>query len=114
MTKRSNLNKNATNWNTLINKGVSFELKDTEFEVEKRFFGLIRRYKPKEVTRTFRIEEMTLATLDRITSELVEIAIDENEMKSADTDSMKMARTLAHKHSLRCARNNCHCGAWRR
>ena len=23
--------------NTLINKGVSFELKDTEFEVEKRF-----------------------------------------------------------------------------
>lgn len=79
-------------------------MKDTEFEVEKRFFGLIRRYKPKEVTRTFRIEEMTLATLDRITSELVEIAIDENEMKSADTDSMKMARTLAHKHSLRCAR----------
>lgn len=90
--------------NTLINKGVSFELKDTEFEVEKRFFGLIRRYKPKEVTRTFKIEEMTLATLDRITSESVEIAIDENALKSAETDSMKMARTLAHKHSLRCAR----------
>jgi len=95
--EKKQLEQERNELNTLINKGVSFE-------VEKRFFGLIRRYKPKEVTRTFRIEEMTLATLDRITSELVEIAIDENVMKSADTDSMKMARTLAHKHSLRCAR----------
>ena len=93
--EKKQLEQERNELNTLINKGVSFELKDTEFEVEKRFFGLIRRYKPKEVTRTFRIEEMTLATLDRITSELVEIAIDENEMKSADTDSMKMARTIA-------------------
>lgn len=102
--EKKQLEQERNELNTLINKGVTFEVKDTEFEVEKRFFGLIKRYKPKEVTRTFRIEEMTLATLDRVTSELVEIAIDENEMKSADTDSMKMARTLAHKHSLRCAR----------
>lgn len=26
--------------NTLIGKGVSFELKDTEFEVQKKFLGL--------------------------------------------------------------------------
>lgn len=102
--EKKQLEQERNELNTLINKGVTFEVKDTEFEVEKRFFGLIKRYKPKEVTRTFRIEEMTLATLDRVTSESVEIAIDENAMKSVGTDSMKMARTLAHKHSLRCAR----------
>lgn len=102
--EKKQLEQERNELNTLINKGVSFELKDTEFEVKKKFFGLIRRYKPKEVTRTFKIEGMTLATLDRITSESVEIAIDENAMKSAGMDSMKMARTLAHKHSLRCAK----------
>ena len=55
--EKKQLEQERNELNTLINKGVSFELKDTEFEVEKRFFGLIRRYKPKEVTRTFRIEE---------------------------------------------------------
>ena len=43
--------------NTLIGKGVSFELKDTEFEVQKKFFGLVKRHIPHEVTRTFKIEE---------------------------------------------------------
>ena len=90
--------------NTLINKGVTFEVKDTEFEVKKRFFGLFRQYKPKDIVRTFKIEEMTLATLDRIAAESVEIAIDEEKLRSAGIDSIKMARTIAHKHSTRCAR----------
>ena len=50
--EKKQLEQERNELNALINKGVSFELKDTEFEVEKRFFGLIRRYKPKEVTRT--------------------------------------------------------------
>ena len=88
--------------NTLIGKGVSFEVKDTEFDVEKRFFGLVKRYKAREVTRTFKIEELTLATLDRISAETIELTIDEAAMKSAD--SMQRARGLAHAHSVRCAR----------
>lgn len=88
--------------NTLINKGVSFEVKDTEFEVEKHFLGLVKKYRPKEVTRTFKIEELTLSTLDRISAETIELAIDENVMKSAD--SMNRARGLARAHSIRCAR----------
>ena len=88
--------------NTLIGKGVSFEVKDTEFDVEKRFLGIVKRYKPREVTRTFKIEEPTLATLDRISAETIEFAIDEAAMKSAD--SMQRARGLAREHSIRCAR----------
>lgn len=103
--KKRKLEQERNELNTLINKGVSFEIKDIEFDVEKRLFGLIRRYKPREVTHTFKVEEMTLATLDRIASEAIEIAIDENALQDSDSaDSLKMARSLASKHSLRCAR----------
>jgi hypothetical protein len=88
--------------NTLINKGVSFEVKDVEFDVEKHFFGLVKKYKPREIKRSFKIEELTLATLDRISAETIEMTIDEAEMKSED--SMKRARGLACKHSIRCAK----------
>ena len=87
--------------NTLINKGVSFEVKDTRFEVKKRF-GIFKQYTPKEVVRKFTIQEMTLSTLDRISAELIEFAIDEAVMKS--DDAMKMARGLVNKHAQRCAR----------
>lgn len=100
--EKNKLEQERAELNTLIGKGVSFEVKDTEFDVEKRFFGLVKRYKPREVTRTFKIEETTLATLDRITAESIELCIDESMMKSED--SMQRARSLAHKHSIRCAR----------
>ena len=79
--------------NTLINKGVSFEVKDIEFETHKRFFGLVKKRVPKEVT---------LSTLDRLSAEWIEFAIDETLMKSAD--GMKRARGLAKEHAVRCAR----------
>ena len=82
--------------NTLINKGVSFEVKDIEFETHKRFFGLVKKRVPKEVTRTYKIEEVTLSTLDRLSAEWIEFAIDETLMKSAD--GMKRARGLAKEH----------------
>lgn len=88
--------------NTLINKGVSFEVKDIEFETRKRFFGLIKKRTPKEVKRTYTIEEVTLSTLDRLSAEWIEIAIDDNAMKS--NDGMKIARGLAKEHAVRCAR----------
>ena len=56
---RKKLEQERAELNTLINKGVSFEVKDTEFDIETRFFGLVKRYKPREVTRTFKIEELT-------------------------------------------------------
>lgn len=87
--------------NSLINKGVSFEVKDIVFDVKKRF-GIFKQRTPKTIIRKFTIEELTLSTLDRISAEIIEFAIDEAVMKSED--AMKTARGLVSKHANRCAR----------
>lgn len=99
---RNKLEQERKELNTLINKGVSFEVKDVEFDVKKKFFGLVKKRTQREVTRKYTIEEVTLATLDRLSAEWIELAIDESEMKSAD--GMKCARGLAKEHAVRCAR----------
>ena len=63
--------------NALIGKGVDFSVPDVEFEVEKRFFGLVKKRKRKNVTRSFKIVEPTLSTLDRLSAEWIEFALDE-------------------------------------
>jgi hypothetical protein len=88
--------------NALINKGVQFEVVDTDFEVKKRFLGLFKKRIPVKVRKQFKIEEPTLGTLDRLSSEWIEFAIDESVLKS--DDGMQKARTFAHEHSLRCAK----------
>lgn len=88
--------------NALINKGVSFEVADTKIEVKRRFFGLIKKRVVVEVKRRFKIEEPTLGTLDRLSAEWIEFAIDEATLQS--DDGMQKARTLAHSHSMRCAK----------
>jgi len=88
--------------NTLINKGVSFEVMDTEFHTKRIFFGLLKKRIAIPVKRQFKIEEPTLSTLDRLSAEWIEFAIDESIMKS--DDGMVRARTLVHEHSLRCAK----------
>ena len=88
--------------NVLINKGVSFEVADTEFEVKRMFFGLIKKRVPMKVMRNFKIEEPTLGTLDRLSSEWIEFAIDEQALQS--DDGMKHARTLTNHHAKRCAK----------
>ncbi len=100
--KKTDLEKEKAELNALIRKGVSFEVKDVQVETEKRFFGLVRRRRLVEVIRKFTIEEPTLSTLDRLSAEWIELAIDEKTMKS--DDAMVVARTMAHKHSIRCAR----------
>lgn len=101
-TKKTSLEQEKEELNTLIRKGVNFEVKDVQVVTTKRFFGLIRKRQLIEVTRKFRVEEPTLSTLDRLSSEWIELAIDERAMKS--DDAMVKARTMAHKHSIRCAR----------
>lgn len=88
--------------NALINKGVSFEVTDVEMKVKRSFFGLIKKRIAVPVKRQFKIEEPTLATLDRLSAEWIEFAIDESVMKSHD--GMVRARALAHEHAIRCAK----------
>lgn len=87
--------------NALINKGVTFEVTDTAFDVHRTWYGR-KRYVPREIKRTFTIAEPTLATLDRLSAEWVEFAIDEKAMQS--DDAMQRARTLVVNHAERCAR----------
>ena len=88
--------------NALIGKGIDFTVPDVEFEVEKRFFGLFKKYKPKNITRSFKIVEPTLSTLDRLSAEWIEFALDEADMKSPD--ALERSRRLVHDHSIRFAR----------
>ncbi|MCM1168787.1 MAG: hypothetical protein NC324_02510 [Bacteroides sp.] len=85
---------------SLIDKGVSFEVKD--IQIERRGIRPFRKSKAVEVTRKFTINELTLATLDRISAEGIEMAIDEARLKGEKT--LAYARGIAVKHARRCAR----------
>ena len=89
--------------NRIVNNGVTFEVEDVEAMVTKRsFFGLFKKRKLVPVVRKFKIEEPTLGTLDRLSREWVELAIDEESLKGKD--GMKNARSLAANNALRCAK----------
>jgi hypothetical protein len=86
---------------SILNEGFTFDVEDTSFEVEKRFFGLVRRCVPKKEKRLFRIEEPTLGTLDRISLEWIKIAIDAEAFKQ---DGRPDVFALSAKHSGRLAK----------
>jgi hypothetical protein len=88
--------------NTLINKGITFEITDVEFQEKPMFFGFIKKHIPVKATKQFKIRELTLGTLDRLSAEWIECNIDEAELKSGN--GMQQAKTLTRKHALRCAR----------
>ena len=89
--------------NRIVNNGVTFEVEDVEAKVKKTWlFGLFKKRELVKVTKTFKIEEPTLGTLDRLSREWVELAIDEESLKGKD--GMKNARSLAANNALRCAK----------
>lgn len=102
MEKVKTLEQEKKELNTLINKGIAFEIEDTEFEIKNKFFGLIKKRTPKKIKKSFKIEEPTLGTLDRLSSEWIELAIDEVQLKNED--GMQLARTLVSNHAMRCAK----------
>lgn len=96
------LNQEKSELSVLLNKGIEFEVEDTRFDVEKRFFGLMKKRVPVKYKRTFKIGELTLGTLDRLSAEWIEFEISEKEL--ATDDRMKAAKALTYEHSLRCAK----------
>lgn len=101
MDDKKRLEQERSELNTLINKGVTFEVQDCEVRTE-RVFLFFRRRRVVPVKRTFKIDEPTLATLDRLSAEWIEFAIDEDAMKSED--GMQRAKTMVREHAERCAR----------
>lgn len=102
MTDIKSLEQEKNELNALINKGVSFEIDDWDFEIKKLLFGLIRKRIPVKVKRKFRIEEPTLGTLDRLSAEWIEFSIEESKM-SGD-DKMKKTKSLVANNTYRLAR----------
>lgn len=96
------LNQEKSELSVLLNKGIEFEVEDVRFDVEKRLFGLIKKRVPVKYKRSFKIGELTLGTLDRLSAEWVEFEISEKEL--ATDDRMKVAKALTYEHSLRCAK----------
>lgn len=88
--------------NALINRGVSFEVQDVEVQYKSYLCGLFKKKILVPITRNFVIEEPTLGTLDRLSSEWIEMAIDEETIKGED--GMLQARKMTKKYALRCAR----------
>lgn len=101
MEETRRLEQERSELNTLINKGVTFEVQDTEVRT-RRVLGIFRRREAVPVRRTFKIEEPTLGTLDRLSAEWIEFAIDEDAMKSED--GMQRAKAMVRRHAVRCAR----------
>lgn len=100
-TEAERLEQEKQELNSLINKGYTFEVEDTEFRIEKYFYGLLKKRVPVKVKRQFRIQEPTLGTLDRLSAEWIKIAIDEEKLKGSD--GLKVAKSLANRHARRCA-----------
>lgn len=86
----------------LIKDGYEFQIDVDEVEIEKRLFGLMRKRKIVKRKKTFRIEEPTLGTLDRMSAEWINLAIDESKMKS--DSSLNYAQSTVYKHNKRCAK----------
>lgn len=101
-TEKTKLEQERDELDKLIGKGVTFEVEDVRFRVEKRFFGLLKKRIPETYKRKFSIQEPTLGTLDRLSREWVEFEFDNERLKSAE--GMKAARTMAAKHAMRCAK----------
>lgn len=100
--KKKQLIQEKSELSALINQGVSFEVQDIEVQYKPYLWGIFKKKVLVPITRTFEIKEPTLGTLDRLSSEWIEMAIDEEAIKGED--GMLQARIMIQKHSLRCAK----------
>lgn len=98
MSEVDKLLKEKNELNTLINKGITFDV-----EVDKCVFRgrIFKRRKVVKEKHQFKVEEPTLGTLDRLSAEWIELAIDEAAIKA---EGMPKVRAMVNLHALRCAR----------
>jgi hypothetical protein len=85
----------------IIGRGVSFEVEQTYFKRRPGLFGIFQKRIKVSETVKYTIKEPTLAVLDHISAQQVELGIDEKNVESYGTNE---AKKLAAKHSKRMAR----------
>lgn len=100
--KLKNLELERNETKLLAGEGIEFSIDDVEVERKPILFGLLRKRVPKKIRRSFTIQEPTLGTLDRLSAEWVELAIDDEAMQEGDIRIKSKA--LAGMHTKRCAK----------
>lgn len=102
MTDQEKITAERNELNTLINKGVNFDVERTIHKRQKGIFGIFKKRIPVKELLKFTILEPTLSTLDRISEEQIELIIDENIMTTEA--GLCEARKFTKKYSRRLAR----------
>ncbi|MCI6153796.1 MAG: hypothetical protein PUI84_04295 [Bacteroidales bacterium] len=83
----------------LVDEGYSFMI---QVPSRPKWYGLKTRSILEP--RKFTIHEPTLAILDRIARESIDIILDEEALKNSGADTIQEAKAMALKHAKRCAR----------
>lgn len=102
LTDKEKLDAERKELNLLIGRGISFDVKRTIYRRRPGLLGRIRKRVPEPEVVSYRIQEPTLSTLDRMSALQIELNIDEEKMKSED--ALNEARRLTGEHSRRMAR----------
>ena len=88
--------------NLLIGRGITFNVKRTIFKRRPGLMGRLGKRIPAEEVVSYRIQEPTLSTLDRMSALQVDLDINEEVMRS--DQALQEARHLTGEHSRRMAR----------
>ena len=101
MTQENKLSAEKNELNTLIDKGVNFDVERTIYVRQNGFLGYFKKRYAKTETLKFTIKEPTLAVLDLMSAEQIEMTIDEAVMSSelGVQEAKKMAGSYGKKLS---------------
>lgn len=86
----------------LIGNGFPFKIHRKIKKRKSGFLGFFQAKVEETETLEFKIQEPTLATLDRISREQIELDLDETELTS--DNALQNAKLLVNKHAKRCAK----------
>ena len=81
----------------MINQGLTFDIEVTYSRRRPGFFGFFRKRERITEKRVYKIQEPTLATLDRLSALWLKLEVDETRL--GDNDYLATARQLANKEA---------------
>jgi hypothetical protein len=102
MNEEHKLNAERNELNTLIDKGVNFDIERTIHVRQNGILGIFKKRYAKTEKLQFTIKEPTLSTLDRLSSEQIQLKIDEAVMSSES--GVQEAKKMSNDYGTNLAR----------
>lgn len=90
--------------NLLIRKGQKFVIRYTIKTKKRNLLGIRAKVTEEERAETFEIKEPTLAVLDRLSTEWLEMSLDENALSEGGTQTLVEAKRATAENTYRMAR----------